>query len=126
MYQSHHYCLAIICYRRGYRFVSTSVADLFSCFQSKLDLKRSLIDTFATFLLLAYMKIGFAAFYVLAVTPVWSPDGSHTLIVYIDPSIAYFGSSHIGYAYSAFCVCSVDHSCHLAVPLPIPMVSQMS
>ena len=44
------------------------------------------------------MKIGFAAFYVLIPTPVWSPDGSHRLAVYMDPSMTYFGSSHIGYA----------------------------
>ena len=71
---------------------------LLSRFQSKLNVKTSLIDTFATFLLLAYMKIGFAAFYVLTPTLIWSPDGSHTLAVYIDPSMTYFGSSHIGYA----------------------------
>ena len=61
---------------------------LLSHFQRKLNLKTSLIDTFATFLLLSYIKVGFAAFYILIPTPVWSPDGSYT----------YFGSSHIGYA----------------------------
>ena len=71
---------------------------LLSRFQSKLNLKTSLIDTFATFLLFSYMKIGFAAFYILTPTPVWSPDGSYRLAVYMDPSVAYFGSSHVGYA----------------------------
>ena len=71
---------------------------LLSRFQSQLNLKTSLIDTFATFILLSYMKIGFAAFYVLAPTLVWSPDGSYRLAVYMDPSVTYFGSSHIGYA----------------------------
>ena len=71
---------------------------LLSRFHSKLNLKTSLIDTFSTFLLLSYMKIGFAAFYILTPTPVWSPDGSYRLDVYMDPSVAYFGSSHIGYA----------------------------
>ena len=71
---------------------------LLSRFQSELNLKKSLIDTFATFLLLSYMKIGFAAFYVLTPTPVWSPNGSHTLAVYMDPSVTYFGSPHSGYA----------------------------
>ena len=71
---------------------------LLSHFQSKLNLKTSLIDTFATFLLFSYMKIGFAAFYILAPTPVWSPDGSYRLAVYFNPSTTYFGSSHIGYA----------------------------
>ena len=71
---------------------------LLSRFQSKLNLKTSLIDTFATFLLFSYMKIGFAAFYVLTPTPVWSPNGSYRLAVYVDPSVSYFGSSHVGYA----------------------------
>ena len=71
---------------------------LLSRFHSKLNLKTSLIDTFATFLLLSYIKIGFAAFYVLVPTPVWSPDGSYRLAMYMDPSVAYFGSSNIGYA----------------------------
>ena len=71
---------------------------LLSHFQNKLNIKTSLIDTFATFLLLSYMKIGFTAFYVLAPTLVWSPDGSYKLAVYMNPSIPYFGSSHIGYA----------------------------
>ena len=71
---------------------------LLSRFQNKLNLKTSLINTFATFLLFSYMKIGFVAFYILAPTPVWSPDGSYRLAVYVDPSVAYFGSSHIGYA----------------------------
>ena len=44
------------------------------------------------------MKIGFSAFYILTPTPVWSPDGSYKLAVYVDPSVAYFGLSHIGYA----------------------------
>ena len=71
---------------------------LISRFQSKLNIKTSLIDTFATFLLLSYMKIGFTALYVLTPTALYSPDGSHTLVLYVDPSVEYFGPSHIGYA----------------------------
>ena len=71
---------------------------LLSRFQNKLNLKTSLIDTFATFLLLSYMKIGFAAFYILTPTLVWSPDGSYRLAAYVDPSVAYFSTYHIGYA----------------------------
>ena len=71
---------------------------LLSRFRNKLNLKTSLIDTFATLLLLSYMKIGFAAFYVLTPTIQYSPDGSQRLVLYIDPSVKYFGSSHIGYA----------------------------
>ena len=100
-----------------------------SRFQSKLNIKTSLIDTFATFLLLSYMKIGFTGLYVLTPTALYSPDGSYRLVLYVDPSVEYFGPSHIGYIcchYSAPCICSVDHSHHLPVPLPISMVSEMS
>ena len=87
---------------RGYRVV-VKIWKLFhfllARFQSKLNCKTSFIDTFATLLLLSYMKIGFAAFYVLTPTLVWSPNGSHTLAVYMDPSMPYFGLSHIGYAF---------------------------
>ena len=71
---------------------------LISRFQSKLNIKTSLIDTFATFLLLSYMKIGFTAYYLLTPTALYSPDGSHRLVLYWDPSVEYFGPSHIGYA----------------------------
>ena len=71
---------------------------ILSRFRNKLNLKTSLIDTFATLLLLSYIKIGFATFYILTPTLVWSPDGSHRWAVYIDPSMTYFGSSHIAYA----------------------------
>ena len=71
---------------------------LLARFQSKINLKTSLVDTFATLLLLSYMKIGFAAFYVLTSTQLWSPDGSYVWVVYIDPSLKYFGSFHAVYA----------------------------
>ena len=82
---------------RGFR-VAIAIHRLFSRLRSSLNLRSSLIDTFATFYLLSYMKIGFAGLYVLAGTRVWSPDGSYVWAVYADPSIAYFGSSHVGYA----------------------------
>ena len=71
---------------------------LLARFQSRINLKTSLVDTFATLLLLSYMKIGYAAFYILAPTRLWSPDGSYVWVVYIDPSLKYFGPSHAGYA----------------------------
>ena len=71
---------------------------LLARFQSRINLKTSLVDAFATLLLLSYVKIGYAAFYVLAPTRLWSPDGSYVWVVYIDPSLKYFGPSHAGYA----------------------------
>ena len=71
---------------------------LLARFQSRINLKISLVDTFATLLLLSYMKIGYAALYILTPSRLWSPDGSHIWVVYIDPSLQYFGHSHAGYA----------------------------
>ena len=71
---------------------------LLARFQSRINLKTSLVDTFATLLLFSYVKIGYAALYVLTPTQLWSPDGSYVWVVYIDPSLKYFGPSHAGYA----------------------------
>ena len=54
---------------------------LLARFQSRINLKTSLVDTFATLLLLSYVKIGFAAFYALAPTQLWRPDGSYVWVV---------------------------------------------
>ena len=75
---------------------------LLSRFRNKINLKTSLVDTFATLLLLSYVKTGYATFYVLAPTRMWSPDGSYVLVVYSDPSLTYLGSSHAGYAIVTF------------------------
>ena len=71
---------------------------LLARFQSKINLKISLVDTFATLLLLSYVKIGYGTFYALTPTRLWNPDGSYVWVVYIDPSLKYFGPSHAGYA----------------------------
>ena len=86
---------------RGYKIIVQMWKPfhyLLARFQSRINLKTSLVDTFATLLLLSYVKIGYAAFYVLTPTRLWSPDGSHVWVVYIDPSLQYFGPSHAGYA----------------------------
>ena len=74
---------------------------LLARFRSRINLKTSLVDTFATLLLLSYVKIGYGTFYILAPTRLWSPDGSYVWVVYLDPSSKYFGPSHAGYAIAA-------------------------
>ena len=68
-----------------------------SHFRQSLDIRSSLIDTFATFFLLSYIKTGFATVYILLLTRVWSPNGSYEIFVYYDPSVRYFQDSHIIY-----------------------------
>ena len=69
-----------------------------SRFRSKLAIKSSLIDTFATFYLLSCMKLVFAAFYILSPTRIWSPSGNVTWAVYYDPSLLYFRQTHCIYS----------------------------
>ena len=71
---------------------------LLARFQNRINLRTSLVDTFATLLLLSYVKIGCGTFYVLTPTRLWSPDGFYVWVVYLDPSLKYFGLSHAGYA----------------------------
>ena len=82
---------------RGCR-VAVKIKSLCSRFRGTFKIKASLIETFSTFFLLSYMKITFAAFYILAPTRVWSPDGSYVWAVYIEPSLAYFRFPHFVYA----------------------------
>ena len=98
---------------------------LLSRFRQKLNLKSSLIDTFATFILLSYIKISITAFYILSPMQLWSPDGSYEWVVYYDPSIVYFGPSHIAYAIITL-IHVTSCPCHLTFPLPLPLVPEMS
>ena len=89
---------------RGYKIIVQMWKPfhyLLARFQSRINLKTSLVDTFATLLLLSYVKIGCGTFYVLSPTRLWSPDGSYVWVVYLDPSLKYFGPSHAGYAIAA-------------------------
>ena len=95
-------CIIIII-DRGSRVFATLCHFTFyfhvcSHFTFTFNLKSSLIDTFATFILLSYIKINITAFYILSPTQLWSPDGSYEWVVYYEPSIVYFGPSHIAYA----------------------------
>ena len=89
--------LLIIVRSRGYR-IALKLHYACSRFRGTFNIRESIIGTFATLFLLSYMKIGFAAFYILAPTRIWSPNGHHYWAVYIDPSMRYFTSSHALYA----------------------------
>ena len=89
--------LLIMIRSRGYK-IALKVHYACSRFRGTLNLRESIIGTFATLFLLSYMKIGFAACYILAITKVWSPNGRHHSAVYIYPSMHYFTSSHALYA----------------------------
>ena len=91
-----------------------------SRFRQSLDIRSSLIDTFATFFLLSYIKTGFATFYILLLTRVWSPNGSYEIFVYYDPSVRYFQGSHIIYGTVTLLLSLIIHVLPLIVLLFYP------
>ena len=78
---------------RGYK-IALKVHYACSRFRGTFNHRESIVGTFATLFLLSYMKIGFAAIYILAATRVWSPNGHYYWGVYVDPSMQYFTSLH--------------------------------
>ena len=88
-------------YKNGNRVIVVLWKPFHYCscrLKRKLNRHTSLIDVFAAFLLLSYLKIYYAALYILTPTRVWKPNGSYEWVVYYDPSMKYFGQSHIPYA----------------------------
>ena len=78
--------------------LALNIHYLLSRFRSCFNLQSSLIGTFATFYLLSYMKIAISGLQILSPTRMWMPNGTHVWVVYSDPSVAYFSSTHIAYA----------------------------
>ena len=85
------------CRDRGCR-IALKIQYIYSRVHGTFNMNTSLIDAFSTFYLLSFVRIGFAAFYILAPTRVWSPNGTYIWKVYYDPSYAYFRFPHIVYA----------------------------
>jgi len=70
----------------------------------RLDIRSSLIDAFSTFMVLAYVKIGYTSVFILEPTRVYTPDGAYKVYVFADASIEYMGSEHLWYALPAFII----------------------
>ena len=71
----------------------------FARFRQKWDIKTSIIDAFATFLLLSNIKLLSLSTDVLTPTYVYNVNGSVVgIYLYYDASIEYFGNKHLPYA----------------------------
>ena len=69
------------------------------------DIQNSLVDAFATFLLLSYVKFLSASFDILMPTFSWNIEYTlQPLVVYYDGTIGYFGKEHLPYALLAIAV----------------------
>ena len=78
----------------------------FVCIRRQWNIKTSIIDAFATFLVLSYMKFVSVSTDLLLLTRLFNVHGhpSHTLYLYNDASIEYFGREHLPYAILALTV----------------------
>ena len=79
-----------------------------SCFarcRRQWDIQNSLMDAFATFLLLSYVKFLSVSFDILMPTFSWDIESTiQPLVVYYDGTIEYFGPEHLPYALLAIAV----------------------
>ena len=75
-------------------------------FRRDWNIKTSLIDAFATFLLLSYMKFLYVSFKLLTPVPIFNAKGEtlSKYYLYWDGTIEYFGSEHLPYAILALTV----------------------
>ena len=74
-------------------------------FQRQWNIQNSLVDTFATFLLLSYVKFLSVSFDILTPTLLWDKWGrQQSSVLYYDGSVEYFGTDHLPYAVLAITV----------------------
>ena len=78
----------------------------FVCFRREWNIKASLIDAFATFLLLSYVKFLSVSFDLLVPTRVYNIHGEMLTMLYLfyDGSLEYFGKDHLPYGVLALVV----------------------
>ena len=67
-------------------------------FRNQWDVRTSIVEAFATFLLLSYVKFFNVSFDLLVPTTVYNVNGSSLgLYLYYDATIEYFGDQHLPY-----------------------------
>ena len=102
--------LLIVLYDRNYRVVTIMWKPfrfLFSLFRRNWDIRTSVIDAYATFFLLSYMKFLNTSFDLLAPTQVYhlnTYNYTHTWALYYAGDIEYFGKEHLPYGILAIAV----------------------
>ena len=82
-------------------------------FKSSWDIHTSVIDSFATFFILSYMKVLCVSFDLLVPTQIYKLGSNRsTLGLYYSPSVVYFGDEHFPYGITAVLIFT------LVVPIP--------
>ena len=98
------YALVNVYHRRGYRSIFCVCRPVISCLarlRQTIDIKTSLIDAFATFIILSVIKVGYTSFIILQPVYVFTPYGNYTTKAFTNPMITYFGWDHLPYALTA-------------------------
>ena len=62
------------------------------------DIQSSLVDAFATFLLLSYVKISSVSLDLLTPTVLWNSRAEVGVALYYDGTVKFFGKTHLPYA----------------------------
>ena len=94
-----HGCRLILCLWKPFH-------RCFSCFRRQWDIRTSLVDALATFLLLSYIKLLSVSIDLLAATTVYDIHGETLpkLYLYYDGSTEYFGREHLPLGITALLV----------------------
>ncbi len=88
-------------YERNFRPVMWLWKPIEWCFariQVQWDARASIVEVFATFLILSYVKVLSTSFDILVPTRVFTMDGRSRLFLFYNASIEYFGEEHRPYA----------------------------
>ena len=102
-----YFCIEM--YDRGVRVVVCVWRPFHVCFarfRRRWDPKGSVINAFATFLLLSYSKLLVVSYSLLAVSVQYNNRGERVgpVVVYFDASIEYFSRQHLPFGVLAICV----------------------
>ena len=109
----------------NFRVISVMCRPFRSCtkqFRSQWDVGTSIVEAFATFLLLSYVKLLSVSFDLLAPTHVYNVKGSSLgVYLYYDATLEYFGEEHLPYGVLAVFVSLVFILFPLLLLLLYPM-----
>ena len=111
-----------ICNFRVVNFMCRPFHRCADCLRNQLELSTSIVDAFATFLLLSYLKLLDVSSNLLIPTQVYNVNGSPLgLYLYYDATIEYFGDEHMPYGVLAVFVMLVFILSPLLLLLLYPM-----
>ena len=111
-----------ICNFRVIKFMCRPFRRCANCLKSQCDVRTSIVDAFATFLLLSYVKLFNVTANLLMPTHVHYVNGSLVgVYLYYDATIEYFGEEHLPYGVLAVFVLLVFILFPLLLLLLYPM-----